>query len=343
MIFLQFISNEYLKAGGIIVATIIVARLLHLFLERKIEKLFAKSGIEIEKRLVKTIVRAFYVFLIIWGVYLSLLSLSFFSKYLSFIKGSFFVISVALFSFVLARTLSFFICFWLTVQKKFKKTPELIAKIISAIIYLIAVLIILDYFNIKITPLVASLGLGGVAVALALQSTLSNLFAGLHIISDQPVSVGDYVELEGGISGYVEDIGWRSTKIRTLANNFVVVPNSKLAESIIKNLSLPKQEMTVSVKCGVSYNSDLEKVEKITLEEAKKIQESIKGAVKDFKPFLRFHTFGESNIEFSVFLRVEKPIYKHRVIHEFIKALKKRYDKEGIEISYPIRKVYLEK
>ena len=179
------------------------------------------------------------------------------------------------------------------------------------------------------------------AVALALQPTLSNIFAGIHIISDKPINVGDYIELENGISGFVEDIGWRSTRIKTIYNNYVVIPNSKFAESIIINQSLPGQELIIKIECGVDYSSDLEKVEKITLEVAKNIQEKIKGAVKEFKPFMRYHTFGDSNINFSVFLKIRSPIDKLKVAHEFIKALKSRYDKENIEISWPVRKIQM--
>ena len=177
-------------------------------------------------------------------------------------------------------------------------------------------------------------------MGLALQDTLSNLFAGLHIITDQPVNVGDYIEIESGISGYVEDIGWRSTRVRTLPNTLVIVPNSKLAESVIINNSLPVLEMSAVVQCGVAYGSDLEKVERVTLDVAKEIQKTIPGAVETFEPVIRYHTFGDSNINFSVILRVMEPVAKYVVTHEFIKALVKRYDTEGIEISWPVRKIY---
>lgn len=163
----------------------------------------------------------------------------------------------------------------------------------------------------------------------------------MHIISDKPIDIGDFIELpDANISGYVEDIGWRSTKIKTLPNQIVIVPNSALAERIIVNNSLPEVEMSALVQVGVAYESDLKKVEEVTIEVARAIQKTIPGAVKTFDPFIIYHTFGDSNINFSVILRVEKFVDKYIVIHEFIKALKERYDKEGIEISYPARKIY---
>jgi len=140
---------------------------------------------------------------------------------------------------IVARILSFFISRWLKVQKQFQKTPKLISTVVSIVIYLIAFLMILRYLNVEITPLVATLGLGGLAVGLALHNTLSNFFAGVYIISDRPINVGDYIEMDGNIAGYVEDIGWRSTRIKTLPNTIVVVPNSKIAESVIVNNYLP--------------------------------------------------------------------------------------------------------
>ena len=130
------------------------------------------------------------------------------------------------------------------------------------------------------------------------------------------------------------------SRIRTLPNTLVIVPNSKIASTIITNDSLPVPEMSVVIQCGVAYSSDLEKVEKVTVDAAKKTQKIVTGAVKGFEPFIRYHTFGDSNINFSIILRVEKFVDKYLVTHEFIKALKKAYDKEGIEISWPVRKIY---
>ncbi len=206
----------------------------------------------------------------------------------------------------------------------------------------IAALMILDGFDVRITPLLASLGIAGLAVALAFQDTLANFFAGVYIAADRPVQTGDYVVLEPGNEGYVERIGWRSTRIRTLGNNTIIVPNSKLAQSTIKNYSFPSKETALAMDCSVAYGSDLEKAEKVTVDVAKKVLSETKGGVKNFEPFIRYTSFGESGINFSAILRVEEFADKSLVAHEFIKALHERYLKEGIEIPYPKRHVYLE-
>jgi len=211
------------------------------------------------------------------------------------------------------------------------------------VVFGIAALIVLDTLGISITPLIASLGVASIAIALALQGTLSNLFAGLYIMVDKPVRVGDYIKLESGDEGYVTKIGWRSARIRMLPNNMVVIPNSKLAETQIINFYLPEQEMSALVQVGVSYESDLEKVERITIDVAKEVLSKTSGAVGEFEPFIRYHTFSDFSINFTVILRVKEYVSKYLVVHEFVKHLHRRYKTEGIVIPFPIRTVYLDK
>jgi small-conductance mechanosensitive channel len=125
-----------------------------------------------------------------------------------------------------------------------------------------------------------------------------------------------------------------------LTDNLLIIPNGKLAESNIINYSKPKQDFYLWIPCGVAYDSDLEKVENVTLEVARDTQQTIDGAVKDFEPRFRYKEFGDSNINFLAILRVEEPLKRFVVRNEFIKALKERFDKENIEISWPIRKIY---
>lgn len=325
------LGNEVAMGLIIIVTSLVSAKISEKILQKYLKTLTKKT---------ESVTKPLGIGIVLLGIYLALKTSSYLTSYSVYIDGFFFTAFSLLIAMLLGRISSIGIDKWLKFQGKYRPIPKLINKIVKAVIYLIALLIILSYFGIEITPLVAGLGLGGLAIGLALQSTLSDFFAGIHILSDKPVRIGDWIELENGIAGYVEDIGWRSTKIRTLPNTIVIIPNSKLAESIITNYSLPEPETAVIVECGVSYESDLEKVEKVTIEVAKEIQKEVKGAIKNFEPFIRYKRFGDSNIIFSVILRAEKPVDKYLITHEFIKKLKKRYDKEGIEISWPIRKIY---
>ena len=209
------------------------------------------------------------------------------------------------------------------------------------IILTIGFLIILQTLGISITPILTALGVGGLAVALALQDTLSNLFSGLHIILSRKVRTGDYIKLESGEEGYVTDITWRNTTVRMLPNNIIVVPNSKLASIILTNYCLPEREMSVLIQVGVSYDSDLRKVERITIEVAREIMKTVAGGVTEFEPFIRYHTFDDFSINFTVILRAREFVDQYLIKHEFVKRLHERYNQEGIEIPFPIRTVYL--
>jgi small-conductance mechanosensitive channel len=202
-------------------------------------------------------------------------------------------------------------------------------------------MIILDNLGVSITPILTTLGIGSLAVAIALQDTLGNFFAGLYIKADRFIEVGQYVRLESGDEGYVDHIGWRSTKIRMLPNNMVIVPNNKIVQSIITNYYLPDPELAVLVQVGVHYDSDLEKVDRVTREVAAEILKSVPGGVPEFEPFIRYHTFNQSSIDFTVILRGRQFVDNFLIKHEFIKRLQARYRQEQIVIPFPIRTLHL--
>ena len=185
------------------------------------------------------------------------------------------------------------------------------------------------------------MGIGGIAVALGLQSTLSNLFSGMYVLSAGQIKPGDYIRLNSGEEGYVVDVGWGNTTIRMLSNNLIIIPNSKVVSSIVTNFNLPKKDMAVLVDVGVSYDSDLEKVERVTVETARDVMKTVDGGVPDFEPFIRYHTFDSSSINFTVILRGNRYVDQYLIKHDFIKRLHKKYKEEGIEIPYPITTVYL--
>lgn len=218
---------------------------------------------------------------------------------------------------------------------------SLLRKIVQVALIVIGTLLILDQLGYKATTLLAGVGLASLGVGLALQDTMSNFFAGIWIAMDRPVTRGDYVELDSGQAGFVEEIGWRHCKLRTWDDTIVVVPNARLASAVLVNRSLPQPEMSVYVECGVAYESDLEQVERTCIQVAREIQERVEGAVADWQPFVLFDSFADENITFTVALRVGDPRAYRLVRHEFIKALKAAFDEQGIEINYPVRTIYL--
>jgi small-conductance mechanosensitive channel len=213
-------------------------------------------------------------------------------------------------------------------------TISLFGNIIKLGVYILGILVILQSLGISITPVLTALGVGGLAVALALQETLSNLFAGLQIIAARQIKPGDYVHLESGEEGYVTDVTWRNTTIRAIPNNMIIVPNSKLASTILTNYHQPAKEMLVYISVGVHYNSDLEHVERVTLEVARDVLDTVQGGKKDHQPKIRYNEFGDSGILFKVVLSVEE-FYDHlELTHQFVKRLKRKYDEEGITIPF---------
>ena len=217
-----------------------------------------------------------------------------------------------------------------------QNSSSILSGAIRIVLVLLTLLFILSALGISITPVLASLGIGSLAVALALQPTLENFFSGIQLVIDKPVRIGDYIELDSGEQGFVEKIGWRSTWIRMLPNNVVIIPNSKLSNSKLINYFYPEPELSVPVEVGVHYNSDLEQVELICLDVAKTILKTHPYGVATYDPFVVFHTFDSSSINLTVMLRTREYFNRFFIKSAFMKLLKRRFDEAGIVIPFPI-------
>jgi small-conductance mechanosensitive channel len=276
------------------------------------------------------------------GVYAALNGLPIPHRYESLIDRGMLIIYVLSVTVVLSRILSGLVALYGRKVGGILISTSIFTHITQVLVYLIGILVLLQSLGISIAPILTALGVGGLAVALALQDTLSNLFAGIHMIASRKIRPGDYVALDNGQEGYVEDITWRYTTIRTLSSNMVIIPNAKLASSVATNYALPDREISVSVDVGVAYESDLEKVESVTMEVARDVMEEAAGGVPGFEPSIRYKKFDDSSIGFSVNLRVKEFTNQYFIRHEFIKRLHKRYRVEGIDIPFPIRTIRME-
>lgn len=339
MSFEDYLNNEYVRFCIGMIVTFIILIASHRLLKRHVIKTSGRRK-KYAQYILDRLSRPLILLVFFSGLYAATKHLTILTTYRLWIDNGFFVILTFIVAFLASRILTVLMSGFLKARGGSEKTPGLLNKAVVVFIYLIAIVVILGYFNIDITPMVAGVGLGALAIGLALQSTLANFFAGVHLLSDKPIEVDNYIELDENTKGFVEDIGWRSTRIRTLADNLLIIPNAKLAESNITNFSKPKHDMSLWIPCGVAYESDLRKVEQVTLEVAKKIQQTVEGAVKDFEPLFRYTEFGDSNINFIAIIRVQEPMKRYVVRNEFIKALKERFDREHIEISWPIVKMY---
>ncbi len=329
---IQWVAPPALIIGGLLIGLFVDK-----FVLGRLRKAVARTKWNGDELIVNALrgMPAFWLTLL--GVYLALQSLPLSQSWLSFAKNALLVgaiLSVTIFAGkVAARMVGLY-------SRRIEGTlpaTSLFANLTKLLVFLIGALIILQTLNISITPILTALGVGGLAVALALQDTLSNLFSGLQIIASKQVKPGDYVKLESGEEGYVSDITWRNTAIRALPNNMVIVPNSKLASGLVTNYHQPEKEMAVLVQVGVSYQSDLKEVEQITIDVAKEVMREVEGGTPEFEPFIRYHTFADSRIDFTVILRAREFTDQFLLKHEFIKRLHDRYRQEEIEIPLLVR------
>ena len=215
----------------------------------------------------------------------------------------------------------------------------MVRKIVVGVLYALGVLLILGILGIPISPLIAGMGLGGVAVALAIQPTLANIFAGTYVVTENIISPGDYIEVEGGIAGYVIEVSLRSTRVRTWENKLVVIPNSRLVETVVTNHSEPTPPVNVFLTCGVSYDSDLARVEAVSMDVMNRVLDSSPHGVKEYGAYFGFDTFGESNVDFWLFVQARDRLGQLRTALGVDKptASPVRFDEEGIVINYPVR------
>lgn len=213
--------------------------------------------------------------------------------------------------------------------------------LLRVLVFVIGGLVLLQTEGISIAPVLTALGVGGLAVALALQDTLSNLFAGVHILVQRQLRPGDFVRLDDGTEGYVQDVGWRNTTIRSLVNNLVVIPNGKLASMVVTNCTLPSSDQALAVPLSVAYDSDLTRIEAVVIEVAQGVLDTTPGTRPEVAPVVRWRNLGDHGVEFNAVLRVADSESQHLVRSEFIKAIHARFKAEGITIPYPTRTIHV--
>lgn len=343
----QFVSGSPLLeaawAVGILLVSALVAWLILWGMrraQRKLEKRVKKPTLF--PQLLQSLSRPVLLLVVSQGLLLALSSVLYLVTWRGILGKASIAVVIVLATYGLTRIGGVLLAWYLRRAKVRQSLIRLVRRITILLVYVGGLLVLLDYLDIPISPMIAGLGLGGLAVALALQPTLSNFFAGTQIIFDHVVRVGDYIELDNGtIRGYVTDVGWRSTRIRTTFNNIVIIPNSRLADSVITNYYGPSMELGVIVNCGVSYSSDLAQVESVALAVAREVIEDLDEAVKTFEPWFGYEEFGESNINFWVWVQATDRVASFRVKSEIIKRLHARFDQEGITINYPVRTTYL--
>ncbi|HEX4999513.1 MAG TPA: mechanosensitive ion channel family protein [Terriglobia bacterium] len=333
---------QWILPLAIIAAAYFTGRLFERWIIRRLKQLAEVSASRIDDVLIDSLGNTTTIWFCLFGAYAALLSYPLAPNASSFVTKLLEVAFIASGTVFIARLAVGYVNLYSLRMGQAAHSSTIFNNITRLIVSVTGILIALQTLGISITPILGALGVGGLAVALALQDTLSNLFSGLQIISSGQVKPGDFIRLDSGEEGYVVDVAWRNTTIRELANNMVIVPNAKLASSHIRNFYQPGKDLAVLVQVGVSYASDLNHVERVTIEVASEIMRTVTGGVGDFKPFIRYHTFADFSINFSVIMRGHEFVDQYLIKHEFIKRLHERYAQEGIEIPFPIRTLHIE-
>jgi small-conductance mechanosensitive channel len=342
--FLSAIQNEarnYIFPLVVVAVSIIIGLLVDRIILKKIKSVTLKTRWKIDEILVDSIKGITFIWFITAGVSLAIGHLPISQDLLTLFKQLLFIILVTTFTIMASRITSGFIHLYSSKIRSIFASTSIFSNITKVVIFIIGILIALQTLGISITPILTALGVGGLAVALALQDSLSNLFSGLHIIASRQVKPGDFVKINTGEHGYISDITWRNTTIRAISNNMIIIPNSKMASSVITNYSQPHEELLVKVPLGISYDNDLEKVEKTLKEIANEVMEKTPGAVEGFKPFIRYENPGETQIKLTVIMKGKEYIDQFLLKHEFIKKMHQRFKAEGINITNPARPTQL--
>jgi len=348
---IQMLQQYDIIGAVIIVLAAYIVGLIVKFSIRKIAKRLAKkTKTSLDDELLHAFEKPILWLIILMGVFVALLTLRVLSGHSAKILMSARLVGIIWGCWLVIRIIGGLFKWYaaeISVKTKSEmddKYMHIFRRVVNMVIYAIVLMLILQQLGVEITPLVASLGIGGLAIALALQDTLANFFSGFYMISDRAVKIGDYVEIEapgGSIKGHVEDIGWRTSKLKTLTQNHVIIPNSTFANATVVNYQAPKPHMSLIVNVGVAYDSDLEKVETVTNEVIEDVHNTVDGGIRGEKGIIRYREFADSSITFIAIVKINDPVKQGPVRHEFIKRLKKRYDQEGIEIPFPIRTVYM--
>ena len=339
--------HDLLVSLGIVIAAVVFAVLFSRILFRLMLRVASVFPGELDDHLVSTAKGPVTAYIILLGVYLAIkIPLELPHAIDTVVDRVFSVAAIAVGAYMI-NVMGTSGLMWL--QEYLASTPAantsswalpLARRSLLLVVAAMAIMVSLDVLGVNITPLIAGLGIGGLAVALAIQPTLSNLFAGTYVITEGVVSPGDYIDMDGGVSGYVVDVNWRSTRLRTWGNNLVIIPNSRFADSVITNYSKPDEHVNVYLTCGVAYESDLGRVEQVGQEVMERVLAQHPGAVLDYGAYFGYENFGESNVDFWLFVQSKDRLASFEVRSELIKQLHARLTEEGITINYPVRTLH---
>ena len=335
--------KNLLLAVLIVLSSVIAAKIVFFFVEKYFKKLAEKTETKADDLILVLIHKPIYYAIILLGVQIAagyVLSPGFM---IYFTKGVT-ILFIALFAYVIAGIASILITeVGSKIASKTESTLDdeaipFLSKLVKFGIYGFGIMFILDQIGLPITPIIASLGVAGFAIGFAAKDTIGNLLAGFFILADRPFARGDRIQV-GSFTGEVIDIGLRTTKIKTPDHTYVIIPNEKIVINEVTNYALPDPRLKVSVKFGVAYGSDIEKVKKTVMGVAKKSD----SVLKDPEPQVFFKEFADSSLNFILVAWIGTFKDQLKVTDELNTGVYNALNREKIEIPYPTQTVYVKK
>lgn len=326
----------------IVIGSWLVARIVNSFLGKYVSSITKRTKSELDDKLLDLAKGPIYYIIILAGLNLAF-GYVLLPKYVGIFSSVISSILIVILAGVTASVLDIVLDeYGKKIAKKTKTTLDseampFLSKVLKIGIYAVAITIILDRFGYSISPIIASLGVAGIAIAFAAKDTLSNLLGGFFIMIDKPFVIGDRIKIGDNI-GEVMDVGLRTTKVKTFDHTLVVIPNSRIVSKELINYALPDVTIKGRVEVGVAYGSDVKKVKKILTDVAKAC-----GALPEPEPMAYFTSFGDSSMNFLLRFWVDDFRKKFGVIDKINTEINNRFIKEGITIPFPIRTVYLKK
>jgi MscS family membrane protein len=341
----QYLSNEFLRASVVFVLFLTVIRIVLFLSERFFIKVSSKTKPDLDDKIIAKLSTPLSALSILFALAFAVKEIALSEESLFLAHNVIFSASVVVFAYIIYAVVNLIaIRFLRKVASKTKSNVDesllsLLNSIMNVALVVIALLYILEMWGIEITPLLAGLGIAGLAVALALQPVLSNIFSGASMVLDSSIRVGDLVYLDQNTKGKILKVGLRSTRILTFDNELIIIPNSKLAESVIQNVALPSPISRAVVPFNVSYGSDIDKVKKIVLKEIK----SIKNVLEEPEPMVRFVEMGDSSLNFKAYFYVNNFDNRFPSIDEANTKIYNALNRNGINIPFPQMDIHLKK
>jgi small-conductance mechanosensitive channel len=338
---LNISASPYINAILSIVAFIVIAKIADLFVDRVLRKFTRITKSNIDDKILDAIHRPIYFTIILIGIILAIAYLKPPQKVIFYADNILYSIMAVIWTVVAVKISNIIIEDAIykvsDVTGLSKDIIPLIENVSKIAIILASLMVILSIWEINITPLIASAGIAGAAIALAAKDTIANFFGGLSVFADKPFKIGDFIVIDKVDRGEVVSIGIRSTRIKTLDDIMITIPNAIIAGSKIVNESAPTPNLRVRIPVNVAYGSDIELVEKILTGIALQNE----NVVNEPAPRVFFSAFGESSLNLELLCWVKEPAVKLRAVDAINKSIYKKFNELGIRIPFPQRDVHI--